>query len=81
MIRLKNIKIDNSNTVICDIFPEDCKHSGHIEIDILQQKISNYSLPTDYEWCKNHMEHAKSYILKTLKENKSLPSEKTLIWC
>ena len=79
MIILKNIKIDN-NTVICDIFPEDCKNNGHIEINIPEQKISNYSLPTGYEWCKNHIEHAKSYILKTLKENKTFPLEKTLIW-
>ena len=80
MIKLKNIKI-NDKTIICNIIPEDCQNIGYLEINILEKNISNYSLPTGYEWCKNHIEHAKNYILNTLNKNKSFPLEKTLIWC
>lgn len=80
MIELKNIKIDG-NIVKCEIYPEDSRISGHIEVDVLQNKIINSALPNGYEWCKNHLEHAKRYIVKYFKDIKTTPiSEKTIMW-
>lgn len=79
MVRLKNIRIRNK-TVICDIIPEDSQTAGFIEVDLVEQKVSNFSLPVGYEWCESHIKHAESYILKTLKEKNILPLEKTIMW-
>lgn len=79
MIKLKNITIKN-DIVKCDIIPEDCQNSGFIEIDVSNNKIIDYALPLGYEWCKNHIQHAKSYILNACARKETLPSEKTLIW-
>lgn len=80
MIELKNIKIDE-NVVKCEIYPEDSKTSGYIEVDVSGDKIINCALPPGYEWCKNHLEHAKRYIVKNFKEIKMIPlSEKVLMW-
>lgn len=80
MIELKNIKIDG-NTVKCEIYPEDSRESGCIEVDVLENKIVNSALPQGYEWCKNHLEHARRYIVMNFKNIKMLSiSEKTLMW-
>ena len=80
MIELKNIVIDE-NVVKCEIYPEDSKTSGYVEVDVLKNKIINYALPLGYEWCKNHLEHAKRYIVKNFKEIKMVPlSGKVLMW-
>lgn len=79
MIRLKNIRIKNK-TVICDIIPEDSQTAGFIEIDLVEQKVSNFSLPVGYEWCESHIKHAERYILKTLSKENTLPSEKIVMW-
>lgn len=80
MIELKNIKIDG-DIARCEIYPEDSQISGNIEIDISENKIINFALPSGYEWCKNHLEHAKRYIVMNFNRIKTLPiTEKTLMW-
>ena len=80
MIELKNIKIDG-NIVKCEIYPEDSKTSGYIEVDVLDNKIINCVLPCGYEWCKNHLEHAKKYIVKHFREIKTIHlSRKMIMW-
>ena len=77
MIRLKNIVI-NGNIIKCDIFPEDSKENGTLEIDM--HKISaSFSLPKDYEWCKIHIEHAKKH-LSNIYVSKIIPKEKIIMW-
>ena len=43
MVKLKNIKIDGNN-VKCDIFPEDSRASGILEISIHNTNCSNSCL-------------------------------------
>lgn len=78
MIKLENIKI-NGNVVECDIYPEDSKTGGHIAVDTLNGKIVKCVMPTGYEWCKNHLEHAREYITERLNETNDLNvSEKNI---
>lgn len=80
MVKLKNIKIDG-NTVKCDIFPEDSEERGLLEVDISENKIINYVLPTGYEWCENHLAHAKRYIVECFRDIQATPiPEKTIMW-
>lgn len=80
MIELKNIKIDG-NTVKCEIYPEDSRKSGHIEVDVSENKIVNSALPQGYEWCKNHLEHAKRFIVKNYTYIRDIPiHDKTIMW-
>lgn len=80
MIKLKNIWIDG-NVVKCDIFPEESSQSGYIEVDMLENKIVDYSLPMGYEWCKNHLQHAKRFIVENFTDIRDLPiKDKTIMW-
>lgn len=80
MIELKNIKIDG-NIVKCEIYPEDSRTSGHIEVDVSEDKIIDFTLPPGYEWCKNHLEHAKRFIVKHFCHIRDIPiHDKTLMW-
>lgn len=78
MLKLKNIK-RNSAVIECDIFPEDSKQSGHIIVDIDSGGLQEYSLPDGYEWCRNHINHAQTELLKLLSEKK-IPNEKLIMW-
>lgn len=80
MIKLKNFTVNNA-IVRCEIQPEDCTSKGISEIDIVNKTIVNYTLPSGYEWCINHLHHAKHYILDTYKSTAEFPLEKILIWC
>lgn len=81
MIKLKNIKIDG-NVVKCEIYPEDSKESGYIEVDIDKNSIINSNLPTDYKWCKWHLVHVKKYLIEHFAEIQSESiKEKILVWC
>jgi hypothetical protein len=77
MIRLKNIAI-NDNIIKCDIFPEDSKENGTLEID-MRKTVVSFSLPKGYEWCKNHIEHAKKH-LSNIYVSKKIPEEKIIMW-
>lgn len=80
MIELKNIKIDG-NIVKCEIFPEDSRNNGNIEVDVSENKIISFVLPTGYEWCKNHLEHAKRFIVENYTHIRDIPiKDKTIMW-
>lgn len=80
MVELKSIQIDG-NIVKCDIFPEDSKENGYIEVDVPENKIVNSSLPTGYEWCKNHLEHARRFIVENFACIRDMPiKDKTIMW-
>lgn len=80
MVKLKNIKIDG-NTVKCDIFPEDSRERGLLEVDISENKIINYVLSTGYEWCENHLAHAKRFIIENFVDIRDVPmKDKTIMW-
>ena len=80
MIKLRNIVIKN-NIANSEIIPEDSKVSGNIEIDLSQNKIINFVLPHNYEWCKKHLEYAKDYLMELYKLKECIPKEKTIMWC
>lgn len=78
MVRLKNIE-KNDKIIECDIVPEDSKESGHISVQIDTQRIDSFRLPTGYEWCRNHVDHAKTELLKIMSED-VIPREKLIMW-
>ena len=80
MIKLKNIKIEH-NVVKSEIILEDCKEIGKIEIDLTGRKILNSVVPTGYEWCKKHLEHARDYLIEIAESKTKIPSEKLIMWC
>ena len=80
MIKLKNIKIDN-DFVSCDIYPEDSIANGYMKINIANGEVESYLLPEGYEYCDNHVEHARHFIINHLEDIQSVPIiEKTIMW-
>ena len=79
MIKLKNIKIDKG-IAECDVFLEDCKECGNIKVNLSENKIIECTLPTGYEWCQNHMQHAKKYLSNLNDLADEHPNEKILMW-
>lgn len=78
MVKLVNLK-KNSATAECDILPEDSAQSGHIVIDLASGELKEFSLPEGYEWCRNHVNHAKKKLLELIKES-ILPKEYLVMW-
>ncbi|MDO4272700.1 MAG: hypothetical protein Q4D16_03450 [Eubacteriales bacterium] len=78
MVKLKNIKKNNA-TIECDIYPEDSKQSGHVTVALDSRTVSGYSLPNGYEWCRNHVNHAKTALIELL-EAEDLPTEYLVKW-
>ncbi len=78
MIQLKNIKI-NGTQISCEIIPEDSAEKGYIVVDIKTGEIIDYSLPPGYDWCKNHINHARLALLK-MSKSKDIPKDKLLMW-
>ena len=78
MIRLKSIRKTDA-LIECDIIPEDSKENGHLIVDASSGTIKDYSLPKVYEWCKNHVIHAKDMLLKLAKMS-DIPQEKLVMW-
>lgn len=78
MVRLKSIE-KNNNIIECDLIPEDSKESGHVSVKIDTNEIDSFRLPIGYEWCRNHVEHAKNALLEMVKNN-AIPKEKLLMW-
>jgi CxxC motif-containing protein len=62
MVKLKNIVI-NGNIAKCDIYPEDSRATGSLEVDLQTKEITSSTLPVGYEWCENHIAHAKNYLV------------------
>lgn len=78
MVRLKNLK--KNNTIIeSDIIPEDSVNSGHIIVDLKLGTTIDYSLPEGYEWCMNHVNHAKNNLIK-LAQEEHLPEQYLVMW-
>lgn len=78
MVILKNIE-KNNNIVECDIVPEDSKEIGHVSVKIDTKEIESFILPIGYEWCRNHVEHAKTALLEMMSEDVT-PKEKLIMW-
>lgn len=78
MIKLKHIT-KNKNIITCDVYVEDCKEAVPIALDVEGERLYEYSLPKEYEWCHSHINHAKYDLLKMNRENK-LVNEKTIMW-
>lgn len=78
MIKLKNIMIEE-NIAKCEIVPEDSKNAGRLEVDLVTKMITECSLPIGYEWCKNHVAHAKEYLLNVSK-SRDIPTNKMIMW-
>lgn len=78
MVRLKNIK-KSSSVIECDFIPEDSLQSGHIVVDIISDEIKECVYPDGYEWCKNHVIHAKNKLIE-LSTKDSIPDEKLVMW-
>ena len=78
MVKLKNIKKNNA-LIECDILPEDSIERGHIIVDLKSEEIKEYVLPKNYEWCRNHINHAARKLIE-LNEMNPLPDE-YLVMC
>lgn len=79
MVKLKNIVIEN-NIAKSEIIPEDCKTNGYIEVDLSENKILNFVLPDGYEHCRNHIAHAKNYLIELFGSKADIPEEKIIMW-
>lgn len=79
MIKLKNI-VNEDGILSCQVFPEDSELAGNIKVDLNNKQIISFNLPSGYEWCKNHLQHAKDYLLKLYISGENIPKEKTLMW-
>jgi hypothetical protein len=78
MVKLKNLKKNNA-TIESDIIPEDSDNSGHIVVDLDQGITIDYSLPEGYEWCMNHVNHAKNKLIELAKEE-HLSEQYLVMW-
>ena len=79
MVKLKNIVI-NGNTAKCDIYPEDSLVNGSLDVNLQTKEIISYTLPVGYEWCENHIAHAKNYLVEVSKWNNGISREKLIMW-
>ena len=64
MVKLKNIIIDG-NTAKCDIYPENSKDKGTVEVNLETRDMISYTLPVGYEWCFKHAVKAYAFLIKT----------------
>ena len=79
MVRLRNIK-KNDYIIESDILTEDSQKLGHVIVDIKSGELKEFDLPEGYEWCTNHVNHAKDKLIEMSKQN-SFPEEKLIMWC
>ena len=78
MVKLKNLKrIDQK--IQCDIYPEDSTEAGQLSVNLSDESY-DYKLPKGYEWCTNHVAHAKRAIIEMVKADSELPKEKLIMW-
>lgn len=78
MIKLDNITI-KENIIMCDIYPEDSIKKGILKVDFTTKEILEYTLPENYEYCKNHISHAKNFLLEMI-ESGTILKTKTIMW-
>lgn len=75
---IKNIK-KNNDRIKCCIIPEDCREEGYLSVNLKSQEIENCELPEGYEWCTNHISHARRELLKMVKRD-NIPNDKLIMW-
>ncbi len=78
MVRLKNIRISGS-LMECDIYPEGSTQAGHVLVDAKSGELKEYTLPDGYEWCENHVSHAKQKLIEMFVFG-NIPAEKLVMW-
>lgn len=78
MIELRRIR-KNENTIESDIYPEDSTISGHIVVDLSDEKIKEYYLPDGYDYCKEHITMARNRLIKLSKANE-MPDKDIIMW-
>lgn len=78
MIKLLNIR-RNNDTIRCDVRVEDCSTLVPISIDEKNGTVEREALPKGYEYCTTHIGYAERF-LKTIIGQKTLPSEKLIMW-
>ena len=80
MIKLKNIKKTSENIIECNIIPEDSAEMGYMTVDIEKEEVIECNLPRGYEWCLNHVSHARNELMKMV-ETDNILNEKNVVWC
>ena len=78
MIVLKNIA-RNSTRITCDAYVEDCKQAVSLVFDEKLKELEAYSLPDGYEWCVDHIMHARKW-LSSLDGKPIEKSTRTIMW-
>ena len=78
MVRIKNVKVADGK-ITCDIYPEDSKEKGTLEIDIESRETLNYTLPKGYEYCSSHRAMARKHLLKSIIDDKEPVREEYLV--
>lgn len=78
MVKLVNLKRKN-NIIECDLIPEDSLEFGHVIVDLGTEEVKGFTLPKGYEWCRNHINHARNKLIK-LAGDKNLPEEYLVMW-
>ncbi len=79
MVKLKSFQV-STDTIMCDIYPEDSIEKGHVEIDKHTRSIVSSSLPKGYDWCLSHIAHAAFYLMDNIGKTE-FPNEKIIMWC
>ena len=79
MIKLVKIRRSGSK-ILCDAYVEDCIIPVPLIFDIASGEFSEYVLPNGYEYCKSHINHAKTY-LKGIKNDRQINDNHTIMWC
>ena len=62
MIRLINIRKSN-NVIECDFYPEDSLEVGSVKVDVITEQVVSFTLPLGYEYCRQHVNHAKINLI------------------
>lgn len=78
MVRLEKIQKTGS-LIQCNIFVEDCAVSVPLSVDVLNPKNVNCTLPSGYEWCTMHIQHAVGYLLD-IETDPAFPESKLIMW-
>ena len=79
MVKLKNIVI-NGNTAKCDIYPENSKDKGTVEVNLETKDMISYTLPVGYEWCFKHAVKAYAFLIEISESGAEIPDERIIAW-
>ena len=79
MVKPKNIVID-CNTAKCDIYPEDSKDKGTVEVNLETRDMISYTLPVGYELCFKHVVTAYAFLIGISESGAEIPDERIIAW-